>query len=795
VNDTEERSYSNAIGPTTQATSSVNSQVFYAKNIAGGTSDTDTANFSASTISTGNAGDRFGSMQASGGNLAADNNAQQHAKASSSASGNWVMRMGTFRDSGNLWSGSQSTARPRSRIDVTEYGAKGDGVTNDTSAITNAINEACAAKIGGVNVYPEVDFPPGQYVVSQPQTPSTAPVFEIPCSHLTLTGLGTSGTLQFVRSPAAEISVNAGASPNGAPVFDVRSTSVYSGFTMRDLEVNGYNKALWIYGTPDAKLENVTLLVQNTALADNSALELTNLIWFEWHGGECGGIEAANKYCILMTGDVPIISGQVPGVGLVEFDNLQGFGGAVRYDQRVNTTGGGPGNFVFENIRGWEANQGPFLYISNSTGNPASAAVPIISNLTFNNVSTADNLALEPIIEINSSGTSLQGVIIDMSIAGNGGSPAIQFDTPVTSGVSNCNIRSGGNSFTAFYVVDSSGNPLPGCSLQNRQGADYIIGAQGVGNGDTRLRSDIFAIADNSGPAVRATFAGNRFAGVALDPVLGLMLNTGSDFGFGGGINQSTRGAIDVEFPAIYPPTSLTGTPTTGGSIAAGTYYGTVYSSTVGSTCNSAESAPSIQSAAVTLSGSNNAIGWSWTLPIAGVSPVLGYCVAVSTTPDLNNGIWQPFQINFQFVAGGGATTLAMTMLPTTGGPNAIISTFLPVHRFTPNSLGVNTTRPAHNLDVLGDIHASTNMIVGSHLNSGASNSDLDGTITISSATSASHSFTTPFNVPPSCIIAPMSDPTSVGTWWVTTNATAVTANVHASGTITFDYHCTGNPN
>jgi hypothetical protein len=589
--------------------------------------------------------------------------------------------------------GSLDIGGPRPWIDVTAYGAKGDSVTNDTAAIQNAINAACAYTINGQNIHPVVFFPPGYYIVAQPQNPSTSPIFEIPCNFLTLQGSGTSGPIQFTRNPSTIIQSAPGSSPNNAPVFDVRPPNAGVGITFKDLNVSGYNKALWVYTSIEVRLDNVELAVSNTSLADNSALMLTNTLWFDWIGGECSEPEAANKYCILMTGDVPL-SGEAPLSSLSYFDNIQGIGGMVRYDQRVNTSASGPGNWSFRNIRAWEGNQGPFLYISNSTGNAASAALPVVNSIILDDVTASDSSGQFPLIEVNSSGTNLQNVIIDMSLAGIGGSSAIQLDGGTASSILGCNIRgAAGSGFTAWAVVDASGNPMSGCSISNRQGFDFIASIQ-FNNGDERQRSDIFAEGDSNGPIIRGTFSGNRFAGVALDPVYGLMLNNGTSFGFGGSINQTVIGDIDVNFPTTYPPTALTGSATTGGAIANGTYYGTVYSSTSASNCTSTESAPSIQSSAVVLSGSNNAINWSWTLPVAGAGSVLGYCVGVSTTPNLNSTQWLPSLSNFQYIAGAGTTTLTMTALPTAGGPNTLVSTLLPVHRFTPTALGVGTTSP-----------------------------------------------------------------------------------------------------
>jgi Pectate lyase superfamily protein len=621
---------------------------------------------------------------------------------------------GSFTPSSLSVSGSGCFGGPRPSIDVTcpPYNAKGDAVTNDTAAIQAAITAACALEIGGVNVEPTISFPPGEYIVSQPQTPSTSPVFELPCNHLTFEGVGNSSGLSFIRSPAVRIVSLPGSNPNSAAVFDCRYPTCSSGVTFRNLDIAGYNKALWVYTTTDVVLQNVTLETPaSTGMADNSALEITNTFWFEWHGGECAGIEAPNNYCILMTGDVPILA-EAPLVGLAIFDNLQGYGGAFRYDQRVNTSGSGPGNLVFENIRGWEANHGPFLYITNSTGNPASASLPQFSGLTFNNVTTSDSTGYPAVVELNAAGTTLYGINISMSLAGNGGAPIIQNDNPSTSFIEGCHITGNESYFGAITVTDSSGNPAPGCSTQTFNGFDYAVGGFASPT-DPRLRSDTYQFnGGQNGDALRATFNGNRFAGVAIDPVLGLLLNTGSDFGYGASVAQNSRGTLDIQFATSYPPTSVAGTATTGGSIASGTYYATMYSATGGSgNCNSDQSAPSIQTAGIALSGANNAIALTWILPVAGLSAIQGYCVAISTTPNLNNNLWVPNQTNNVFVLGAGTTSYTLTALPSTGGNDSLTSTLAPAHRFTPSSLGINNTNPQFNLDVNGS--AAVNALNG----------------------------------------------------------------------------------
>lgn len=75
-----------------------------------------------------------------------------------------------------------------------------------------------------------------------------------------------------------------------------------------------------------------------------------------------------------------------------------------------------------------------------------------------------------------------------------------------------------------------------------------------------------------------------------------------------------------------------------------------------------------------------------------------------------------------------------------------------------------------------------------------AGNTDISGQIAVSSATSASYTFALGYSSAPVCVLTPTSNP-GLLTWWVTTTAAAVTANLSASGTLTFNYHCFGAPN
>jgi hypothetical protein len=192
----------------------------------------------------------------------------------------------------------------------------------------------------------------------------------------------------------------------------------------------------------------------------------------------------------------------------------------------------------------------------------------------------------------------------------------------------------------------------------------------------------------------------------------------------------------------------------------------------------------------------NNAVNLVWALPPAGTSKIKGYCVFRNIAPNFGN------QPRSTFVPGGSTKSFTDTGFTNCCNTTPPVSTLQGVHRFTANSLGVNTTNPQSNLDVNGTGRFSDNLEADSHVNQAAANSDFSGTITISSGTSSSHPFANAFTGAnaPICTLTPTSDSTAVGAYWVTYrgghgNWTGFSANIHSAGSISFNYRCTGNPN
>jgi hypothetical protein len=69
-------------------------------------------------------------------------------------------------------------------------------------------------------------------------------------------------------------------------------------------------------------------------------------------------------------------------------------------------------------------------------------------------------------------------------------------------------------------------------------------------------------------------------------------------------------------------------------------------------------------------------------------------------------------------------------------------------------------------------------------------NSDLAGTLTISGTTSATQAFSGKYDVAPGCGVTALSDPTTVGAYWINVSPSQLTIYVKTPGSISFNYQC-----
>lgn len=611
---------------------------------------------------------------------------------------------GTFTPSSLSVAGNATVLGPRPRVDVTAYGAKGDNSTNDTAAIQAAINAVCAY---GTAQRPTLFFPPGIYIVSQPQggATNTTPVFSGWCSHLMIQGSGGNATAQFAMAPMSRILVSAGANPGSGPVFEP-TAAAGGASTIRDMSIDAYNQAVYLMGTSAEDLNGFTfrdvcLSTRATGDADNVPLKISQAIQVSFMGG-C--IQAGNG----SLDDVLVIGADFGGTerqpsGLLFFDGTGGnfwIGSGIHYDQRVNTCCSGPGNIHVRNILVEDPTQAIFR-VTNSTGNPGAAAMPIFSDVELDNFQGSDGSA-PSVVNFNSSGSSLSG--LHMKGDGPGSSGPVAAVVIQAGGLSNCDIRGGGIGASLTTVVDGNGKLLGDCTGQSATGTVSVVNTSNA----NRLRTDLGAFSDGS--SLEAFVAGNSFSSLNIDPKQGLMLGDGTSYGYTAQVYQPSTDTIDLGFASTVPPTNVAATATTGGSLAAGTYYYFIRS-TISSSCSATSmSAPSLASPAVALSGANNAVGLTWTAASTGAGTNVGYCIFRATgAPALYNSGAQYWST---FVAGAGTTSFTDT-----GAGFGCCDQVAPynvmqsVHRFTPTSLGIDTTNPQFNLDVNGS--AAVNSLNG----------------------------------------------------------------------------------
>lgn len=592
----------------------------------------------------------------------------------------------SFTPSSLAVSGNAALSGPRPYIDVTAppYNADPTGAANATAAIQAAITAACAIGLGS---RPGVYLPPGTYSVTQTQTgtSTTAPIFTT-CGDLYVYSNGSqSGSAQFRSAPqGAQISVKAGASPNAAAVFAFKQQS---NSTIENLEMVCWNECISSYGSTGLRFKNDALAVSNTGDADNTPLKLTNGFWF-WIDGGTLETPTGSMPTVLLTGETSL-SGEAPLVGLLFVRDLVTAGGGFEYIQRVGETSSA-GTWSFRNVTQEDAAM-PFLTITEAS----SGLLAQVMNVTFDTAGQSDTGGAQPLVLLNAAhGGLLRPVFIN---SGTPGSQLVQVQSGYITSY---------DSLQGFgAVVDGSGN-LIGTGVLSGISAD---GRDHTSPAITPLEQNAFpqACSAFSTNCTHGTLADRWFdnasggySTIGIDGSTGMLFGQGNSLGYTAGINQNSVGGVDVETERMLPPTNLAGTATTGGSLAAGTYYGILWTADTPGLCNISGRISSLAYApAVTVGGSNNAINFTWTAPGAAPIAAGAYCLQVTTT---NPGPDGPVQQDFQ-VSAPATSVLYTGQSQTVFGTAYFAGTYLVgAHRFTYNSLGVNTTTPNYNLDVNG---------------------------------------------------------------------------------------------
>ena len=641
-----------------------------------------------SSIASGNNISAFGLTL--GGNLSVTGNANITGTLTTS-----VFSPGSFSPSSLNVQGNATIQGPRPWIDVTSYGAKGNATgafgNDDTVPIQNAINAACATATTG-GVVPIIYFPPGVYYLSQPQLPSALPVFLLPCS-IELMGSGYSSNFSGfpVAAHGSVLQVqNYGSSPNAAPVFSVLfpynayagyPTGTFGGnFVAYNLTIAGDNQALYVTGSQQAILRDVCLVNYGTG-TDATPLKITDTFEFYMDGG-CLNAPAGGGFPVaLFTGENQ--GGSAPSsVGDVFIRNVVTTNGGFEYDQRTAGVSAPPGGFHLENI-----------VMESSFGNAFNAICTggntyTLNGLTFDNVTQADNTAsTASLVNLNCSTLSLTGLKLSHSYAASTSSTNA---VTVTAGAIYGYNADDCVTACVTGVVDSSGNPTGNGMQQVYSGGwDSVYDTTDA----FRLRTDfVGGTVYSDSPSNRWFKKGNSFAALGIDPLWGWLFADSTNFGFNASLNETTTGQMNLNFASILPPTGLAGTAASGGSIASGTYTAVIR--TTSNNC-STQSAPSAQSATVTLSGSNHTIDWTWAVPTNYVGTNNGYCLTLGSA----------YSTQYVYVSGASTTSYAMTAAPSAGGTNALVNTLQTQHVLGPFGIGLNTTSPGpFGLDVQGPL-------------------------------------------------------------------------------------------
>ena len=552
-----------------------------------------------------------------GGNLGVGGNATVTGTLSAGTFAPSSISTGTLQVTGNA-----STKGPRPWVDVVAYGADPTGAADSTSAIQAAINAACSSGSTGGGA---VHFPPGQYRVLQPQTSvsTTAPVLTVPstCKGLTLEGGSSySGTsVQFSRPPLTSIQVSTGSSPNLMPVL-MLTAGAGSGnqpVTLRDLSISGYNQAVQLNSTTFVTFDNVCLNATNTGNGirtgandntDNTALAVYNTFTVTFRGG-----------CLVMgsgSSSTPIavfafLAQAPPNLGLFQFRDVVGSGGGFIWDCRGtssdNNCPSGGGNVFFDNVYIENATM-PF-YTINNTASSLVGGVPAI----FHNAALYDCTGWA-FMNYNGGGA--------LGISAGGNAPVHMENVSPCPGGAVLTVTSGSVSYANMDTgppTNTSGVPSGNAIFKSAYGLGLLSSNSNVCNQNVEQET----IVTNGGgcgytrlPPLALAQSGNTQANLGISPYYGHEFGDGTHYGYESSLIRNSPNTLDLSFSCALPPLGLTATATTGGTLAAGTYYYSLQSTCASDGSLSAGS----NEVSVVISGSNNAVSLSWTAP-AGTDP------------------------------------------------------------------------------------------------------------------------------------------------------------------------------
>lgn len=534
--------------------------------------------------------------------------------------------------------------------------------SNDLYPITEAINASCSSTVSGSGSLPPVFFPPGTYDVGQTQGSSTTAVLP-------------SCFGQQLKGPSSGVAVivahHTGTNPSPGPLLSVGNSSAYSNLTFE-----GYNEALLFSSVAAVSLNGVTALTLSaTGQTDNTPVIMKGSFEIKWIGGYISSNQVTIPNFILTD------NGAGQPTYLFDMENVN-LGAGTDVIQERGSCISLAANYIFKGIVREGANS-DFL-----TFNQTASSGCEYAGLHLDQIQDADNTnSTAALVNFDQPNGWLNGVTIDYAL----GTDAIR-NTASLNPPANVHVRGGLEQANA--VVDSSGNALGNSVTMDEVngGSDHI---------DSSTQKAI-AAPFSSIPAVNDRYFKNGagYSTLGFDGYFGTLFGDGGTPGYSGQLVQTTPETLDVGFARLLPPTSFSGTATTGGSLAAGTYYGYLYAST-SATCGSGVQSTFAYALGIVVGGSNNAINFTWTDPAAAPSSgsIAGYCIAVypnyiGAGNYIATGVFIAGAATASYLFTGGSQPATSPVYPT--------GSFQAQHRFTSNSLGVNTTSPQYNLDVNG---------------------------------------------------------------------------------------------
>jgi len=607
-----------------------------------------------------------------GGNLSVGGNTSVTGTLSAGTFAPATVTTGTLQVSGN-----SAFAGPRPWVDPIAYGADPSGSADSTSAIQSALNAVCST--GGA-----LHFSPGAYKVSQPQTPSTAPVLSVPstCHGLTIEGSSAVNgpTAQFSRPPKARIFVVNGSSPNLAPVFLLNQpASGNQPTSFRDLEIDGYNQAVQLNSTTNVEFDHVTLTVGNTGNGirtgatdntDNTPLAIYNTFWVWFFNGVLLNTSGSTSTPIAV---FAFLAQAPPNLGLFEFRDVVGSGGGFIWDCRgtsgTNNCPNGGGNVYFDDVQ-IENGTMAFYTINDTAGvSPSFQGVPVY----FNNDGVID-CTTWPFMNYNTGAANgpIGGIFMQNVTPCSGGQILTE-----TSGVVKQTAIFGDSQFP----MNSSGVPAGNATIQTEDGTGFVSSNLAACSQNIE-QENLMYIADGCGnprlPPIGMGQSGSALATIGISPYYGHEFADGTHYGFESSLIRNSANTLDLDFSCALAPTGLAATPTTGGSLANGTYRYSIQTNCASGGTKSAGSAE----VSVTLSGSNNAVALSWAAP-AGSNP--GSCNIFRSTSA--GGTFSSSATNYTSAACASTTTFTDTgAAGSTGGNTYVNSSQAPYFHFQPST-------------------------------------------------------------------------------------------------------------